>query len=222
MIPLGDDRKLRRTPWMVWLIVGLCTGAFLCLQLMPAELRQEVIFRYGLVPARYRWPTWSHWVGLDPKDFLPFLTNLFLHAEAFHLLFNLWLLVIFGDDVEDVMGPWRFSLFFLLCGLFANLTHVRVHDLPFPAIGTSGAISGIIAAYLVLFPRVHISILLVPLPIIVRLPAIAALGLWILLQVLEAIFAADYRTSWMGHVAGLAAGFVLTPFLVGLRDQEEK
>lgn len=222
MIPLGDDRKLRRKPVVVWLLVGLCVLVYLLLQRLPPELRQEVLYRYGLVPARYPIADWRGWFQLPPEAFLPLLTNLFLHATPFHLLFNLWLLVIFGDDVEDLLGPWRFLLLFLLCGLFANLTHLRTHPgLPLPAVGASGAISGILAAYMVLFPRVHVRVLLFPLPLVASLPAISALGIWVVLQLLEALLSSSYATSWMGHVAGLAAGFVLTPLLAGGLKREE-
>ncbi len=218
MIPLGDDRELRRAPIAVWSLFALCVAGYFLLLLAPPELRLEIIDRYGVVPARYQDLT-----HLTLRDLTPLLTNLFLHGGPFHLLLNLWLLVIFGDDVEDALGPWRFLLLFFLCGLFANLTHIRTHPgLTVPAIGASGAISGVLAAYMVLFPRVHIRVLLFPLPLVAQLPAIAALGIWAVLQMGEALFATDYATSWMGHVAGLAAGFVLTPFLVGLWDQEEK
>ncbi|WP_022948028.1 rhomboid family intramembrane serine protease [Methylohalobius crimeensis] len=215
MIPFQDTIPCRFTPWMTWVLMGTFFSAFLFIWLLPDEVRTQIFFLYGLVPARYTHPEWAGWVGLDSHNYLPFLTNLFLHSGWLHLVLNLWLLWIFGDNVEDRMGPWRFLLFFLLCGLLANGVHATIsRNAITPAVGASGAIAGVLAAYFYLFPNAKVILWAFPLPLFIRVPAIVFLGLWVILQAYQATTAMMANepfenVAWWGHLGGFAAGFLL-------------
>ncbi len=220
MIPFQDTAPCHRTPWVTWILMGLNVLIFLFLWWLPDELRTAIFYHYGLVPARYMHPEWAERLGLNPYDYLPFVTNLFLHGGWLHILFNTWLLWIFGDNVEDRMGHVRFLLFFLLCGVLANVVHVAINrDAITAAVGASGAIAGVLAAYFYLFPYARVIVWIFPFPLFVPVPAIAFLGLWVIIQAYKATTAMAVQQSfadvaWWGHLGGFAAGFLLFRFFV--------
>ena len=141
------------------------------------------------------------------------VSYMFLHSNLIHLTGNMLFLWVFGDNVEDAMGHIRFIMFYVMCGIFAGLVHAWV--LPhseIPLIGASGAVAGVIAAYLILHPRVKIWVLaLWRIPL--RISAAWALGFWVLLQLFNAFSAIDDNIAWWAHVGGLAAGGVLILFM---------
>jgi membrane associated rhomboid family serine protease len=143
------------------------------------------------------------------------VTSMFLHGGLAHLLGNMWFLWIFGDNVEDAMGPVRFAVFYLLCGLLATATHVAAdpHS-QIPMVGASGAIAGVLGAYLVLYPR-HRIVSLVFLFVfvsMVHLPAWLWLGFWFVMQ----FFTESGQVAWLAHVGGFLAGLALLHlFLIG-------
>ncbi len=141
------------------------------------------------------------------------LTYMFFHADIFHLFFNMLFLWVFGDNVEDAMGHVRFLIFYLACGVFAGLFHSwMVPDSELPLIGASGAVAGVIAAYLMLHPHVGVWVLafkIIPL----RISAGLALGLWIVLQIVMIAVADVGPTAWWAHIGGLIAGAVLILFM---------
>ena len=133
---------------------------------------------------------------------LTVFTSMFLHGGFWHLLGNMLYLWIFGDNVEDAMGHWRFALFYLLCGAVAGLTHAAVEPASqIPTIGASGAVSGVLGAYFVLHPRRGVWMLIFFMPI--RFPAWAVLGVWIGYQVINALADAGGGVAWYAHVRGL-------------------
>jgi len=144
---------------------------------------------------------------------LTLVTYMFLHGNVLHLTGNMLFLWVFGDNVEDAMGHIRFIMFYLMCGIFAGLVHAWV--LPgsdIPLIGASGAVAGVIAAYLILHPRVKIWVLaLWRIPI--RVTAAWALGFWVLLQLFNAVTATDDNVAWWAHIGGLGAGAALILFM---------
>ena len=146
---------------------------------------------------------------------LTIFTSMFLHANILHLGGNMLYLWIFGNNIEDVMGHGRFVLFFLLVGGMAAFTHAAVApSSTLPMIGASGAISGILGAYVLLFPYVRVKVL-IPIgifPYIVHVSAIVVLGFWIVVQMLNAIFnlgGMEGGVAWFAHVGGFLAGLVL-------------
>jgi membrane associated rhomboid family serine protease len=145
---------------------------------------------------------------------LTLFSNVLLHANLAHLVGNMLFLWVFGDNVEDAMGHARFLAFFFLCGLGGSLFHAGLYpDSQQPLIGASGAISGVIASYLMIYPQVRIwGLAFNWIPI--HIPALYALGGWILLQAAAAIFGADGNVGWWAHLGGLATGAALTPLFV--------
>lgn len=141
------------------------------------------------------------------------VTYMFLHGNFMHLLGNMVFLWVFGDNVEDAMGHWRFLFFYMICGIFAGVTHAMISSQSnVPMIGASGAVAGVIAAYLMLHPNVRLWVLvLFRLPL--RVSAGFALLFWIGLQILNVIIDTQDNTAWWAHIGGLVAGAVLVLFM---------
>lgn len=172
---------------------------------------------YGFVPARFMAAQAEN--ILDLSRFVPVFSSMFLHGGILHLVSNMWMLWIFGDNIEDSMGHSRYLMFYLLCGTVSVLAQALANPTStVPLVGASGAISGVLGAYFLLYPRARI-LTLVPLFIffyMVELPAFIFLGLWMLLQVLQgyaylmaAKGAAAGGVAWWAHVGGFAAGVLL-------------
>src|SRR6266481_1710918 len=145
---------------MTLALIGINGGIFLYeLTLTPHDL-QGLFYLFGIVPARYTHPDWARWVGLPIDDYWPFLTSMFLHGGWAHIIGNMWALWIFGENVEDSMGPVSFLLFYLLCGLAAGIVHAYTNaDSTMPTVGASGAIAGVMGAYFFLFPYSRVVVL---------------------------------------------------------------
>jgi len=143
---------------------------------------------------------------------LTLVTYMFLHGSWMHLGVNMLFLWVFGDNVEDAMGHWRFVAFYLLCGIAAGLAHALARpESPVPLVGASGAVAGVLAAYVMLHPRVKLWVLVL-MRIPLKISAMWVIGAWIVLQVINAAHATDDGTAWWAHLGGLAAGAVLIPF----------
>lgn len=141
---------------------------------------------------------------------LTLITYMFLHADWLHLLGNMLFLWVFGDNVEDALGHFRFLVFYLLCGIAAALLHAMIiPDSTVPLIGASGAVAGVIAAYLMMHPRVTVWVLALKV-IPLRISAAFVLGFWIILQLMMVLLPPDAgNTAWFAHIGGLLAGAVL-------------
>lgn len=197
--------------------MGLNLAAFLYQLSLSAPELQLFLYQHALVPRRYFSPGWAYGVGLSPMDLTPFLTNTFLHGGFLHIILNLWTLWIFGPALEDRLGHARFAALYLLAGIAASVTHALFNAAsPVPALGASGAIAGVIAAYAVRFPyawvRVVVPILFIPL--FFSIPAIVFAGLWFFVQVIQgttellAPFAGS-GIAWWAHIGGFIAGLAL-------------
>ena len=223
MIPVRDTIPSRSAPVVTWALIGINTAVFLLELSLPLPELERLLYVFGLVPARYTHPDWAVWFGLPFDDYWPFLTSMFLHGGLGHLVGNMWTLWIFGDNVEDRMGPVRFLLFYLLAGLAAGLTHwlTNLHS-TVPTVGASGAIAGVLGAYFVLFPHARIIAMFPVLfwPLFFELPAVTYLFVWFLSQVLSGTLAGlgpqDVGgIAFWAHAGGFAAGVVLhRPFLI--------
>ncbi len=228
MFPVRDTVPSHSPPLMTWALIGANCAVFLFeLALSPAQL-QAMFYWFGIVPARYTHPEWAMILGLPVDDYWPFLTSMFLHGGWLHLISNMWALWIFGDNVEDRMGPWRFLIFYLLCGIVAGVVHwaTNLHS-PVPTVGASGAIAGVMGAYLLLYPRAHI-ITLIPLffyPLFVALPAATFILIWFFSQLFPGVAALlgpeqVGGVAWWAHIGGFIAGMILCkPFLDPKRRQ---
>src|SRR5476649_505327 len=175
MIPLRDIIKSRTTPYITITIIILNAAAWLFEVAMPRDVLPVFLQVYGVVPAQLRAST--------------LVTSMFLHGSWSHIIGNMWYLWIFGDNVEDRVGHGRFIVFYLCCGIVAALGQVAMDPASIlPTIGASGAIAGVMGAYVVLYPRSRV-LTLIPLVIIwevIELPTVVLLGFWFLMQLLSA------------------------------------
>lgn len=215
LIPLSDGLPLRRIPFQAVTasLIILCVVLQLHLDTLSPVDGMATVFAYGAIPAvlfgRAELPVE---LAMVPAFLTP-ATSAFLHGDWWHLLGNMLFLWVLGDNVEDAMGHARFLAFYLLCAVLAALAH-GLSDMgsTIPMIGASGAISGVIAAYLLLHPRAKIWALLFG-KIPVRFRAYWLLGGWAAMQAWFALTApADSPVAWWAHVGGFVAGAVLTPF----------
>jgi len=155
MIPLRDTVPARTRPFVTHGIIVVNVLVFL-LQLAQGPHLDRFIYYYGLVPARYFVPQIGEYFTAGQQLFALF-TFMFLHGGFWHLLGNMWSLVIFGDNVEDHLGPLRYAAFYVLCGLVSGLAHMLMHRTSgVPTIGASGAIAGVMGAYFILYPRARV------------------------------------------------------------------
>ena len=221
MIPLRDDNPIRGIPVVTIALIVLSALVYLWQLSLPAETAQVAIYQLGFVPALL-----FGQAALDAPLWMPpgatIFTSMFLHGGFLHLAGNMLYLWIFGDNVEDRVGRGRFVLFYLLCGAIAAL----VQALPdgrstLPMIGASGAVSGVLGAYAVLYPRANV---LVVLPLIIvfytaRVPAFVVLGLWFAGQLLSSLAAEPGAggIAFGAHVGGFIAGALLIRWF--LRDR---
>ncbi|MBN1435171.1 rhomboid family intramembrane serine protease [Candidatus Fermentibacterales bacterium] len=236
MIPLRDENPLRSFPLVTRSLVLINALVFL---LAAAEGLESTAMEYGAVPVLITEPELAgqSTVEVDrkirsidtygmqntqrvsarvdlPRQSLPplltLLTSMFLHGGLFHLVGNMWFLWIFGDNVEDLLGRGRFLVFYLACGIAAVLAHVLLNPSSVvPVVGASGAISGLMGAYMRKFPLARVTTL-IPLFLffqIVRIPAFFFLGIWLLLQVVS--IGSDAGIAWLAHIGGFLAGFLL-------------
>ena len=145
MFPYLDSVARRYPPVIVWAVIGMSVLAFLYQTSLPPRVLDWFLFEFALVPSRF----FGQLSLVAPSDWTPFLTNIFLHAGWLHLILNMWTLWIFGPAVEDRLGPGRFTLFYLFCGVAAGLAHALANPVSVvPALGASGAIAGVIGCYL--------------------------------------------------------------------------
>jgi membrane associated rhomboid family serine protease len=215
-LPLHDGVAMRhlKGPFVTVGVILLCAGLYAAGAAGAFRMSDSALaMGFGLIPAVL-------FGGAVLPDGLPHapalltpLTNIVLHASLVHLAGNMLFLWVFGDNVEDAMGHARFALFLTLCGLAGSWAHAAMNPASEqPLIGASGAVSGVIAAYLILHPHVRVlGLVLKAVPL--RIPALWALGAWIALQLFQAFTGLDASVGWWAHLGGLSAGLVLLPVL---------
>lgn len=208
MIPLGDDDRGRRlTPIVTYVLIAINVLVFF-LELNNGE---SFIQRWAFVPSRFL---------ADPVgDFVTLFTSMFMHAGWAHLLGNMLYLWIFGDNVEDRLGHALFFVFYILCGLAATFAQMVISlGSDVANVGASGAIAGVLGAYLIMFPRGQVRVLMGR--AIVPMSALIVIGIWILIQIFSqiSVFSSSSQgeggVAYMAHIGGFVAGVVLT-FLLG-------
>jgi membrane associated rhomboid family serine protease len=215
MIPISDDNPARLTPVITWLIIALCVIAYIWERSLGRDM-DAAIFVLGFVPASLlgvHAPP-PGFIGLSPIATL--FTSMFVHGGILHLAGNMLYLWIFGNNAEDAMGHLRFIVFYLVCGVAAALTLAFVDPASrIPMVGASGAISGVLAGYVRLFPRARVTVI-VPLGIIFypfALSAFWVVSFWFVMQLASAWLSNPHQpgVAWWAHVGGFGAGLVLTP-----------
>ena len=204
MIPLRDVIPTRAAPLVTIGLIAVNAATFLFALFRPGSSLLEVRLTWGLVPAQFSW--------------VALLTSMFLHEGWVHLVVNLWMLWIFGDNVEARLGRWRFVLFFLFTGIAGGLVHVLVVPGSLtPVVGASGAVAGVLGANFVLFPNSRV-LVLVPIPFafdVVETPAAAFLALWLAVQLVVSVsqiiepLGATFAGIGTGFLAGAAVGWML-------------
>lgn len=224
MIPIKDNVHSRSFPVMNWLLILANSLVFLYeVSLSPSGL-QHFVDHFALIPTK---------VHLNvPISLLPFLTHIFLHAGWLHIIGNMWVLFIFGDNVEDQMGPMRYLIFYLLGGMVAGLLQFYfTENTSLPSLGASGAIAAVMGAYLLFYPRSRV-VTFVPILLFIwfiEVPSIVFLGIWFLTQAFSGIAslstsngAAMGGVAWWAHVGGFLFGLIMAkPFCTGRCRREE-
>jgi membrane associated rhomboid family serine protease len=217
-IPLSDENPLRSVRFQ-WVTIGLIAANVIVFLLENTPQGYATIASFALVPSElFQVRVWGGAVqvpgqALQVPEGLTLITYQFLHSDILHLLSNMLFLWVFGDNVEDAMGHLKFLAFYILCGIAGGLAHAFV--LPasgLPLIGASGAVAGVIAAYLILHPRVRVWVLafrIIPL----RISAAWVLGVWVVTQFIMIALAPSDQVAWWAHVGGMVAGAVLIVFM---------
>lgn len=221
MFPLKDDNPTRRAPLVTICLIAINIVVYLWEWLLPPDLRQAVVFRFGVIPALF--------TGADTPALLPapdlspaatLLTSMFLHGGFLHVGGNMLYLWIFGNNIEDELGRGRFLAFYLACGLVAAFAQILMAPASMiPMVGASGAIAGVLGAYAVRFPRARV---LTAIPIfffqLTWIPASVVLGFWFVLQLFNGLGGlADMRAThgmtggvaFFAHIGGFVAGLLL-------------
>ncbi len=219
MIPLRDVNPSHSFPGMTILIIIVNAIIFLY-EVSLGQYLPEFLDTFALIPAQYFYMGDLGGVSAIARYF-PFVTSQFLHGGWLHFIGNMWFLWIFGDNVEDRLGHFRFLFFYLLCGVIAGFAHVYTNPhSSLPTVGASGAIAGVMGAYIISFPQARVLTLFVFFFFIrfIELPAVVFLGVWFLFQFFSgtaALAAAESAggVAWWAHIGGFVAGIALIIFL---------
>jgi hypothetical protein len=225
MIPFRDNIPSRSTPVITMFLIVINVVVFLY-ELSLGDALEPFIYQFGVVPSVV-----AHWPQSElplMAIVIPYLTSMFLHGGWLHVIGNMWYLWIFGDNVEDRLGHFAFLVFYLLCGIGAGVVHTLLNvSSTVPSVGASGAIAGVLGAYLVSYPFARV-LTLVPIFVfvqVIEIPAMIVLGLWFIMQFFygTASLAATSASqsggvAWWAHVGG----FVIGILLVGLFPRKDR
>lgn len=211
LLPLKDDNPVVhvRFQYVTVCIMVVCVLVFVWQLFLPLSDAAALLYNFGAIPGAFAGEAGTVRDTALPV-FLTAISHMFVHADFMHLAGNLMFLWVFGDNIEDELGHGRFLAFYLFCGLLALLTHGLVtSDTQIPVVGASGAISGILAAYLMLHPHARVLVLaFVPFPI--RMPTYIALGLWAVFNLVSGLvdIRGEDAVAWWTHIGGFAAGLI--------------
>lgn len=206
MIPIGDETPSRIIPIFNWLIIIACVGVFIWQTGGGVEFFRYTVNTYGLVPLDV----------LEGERTYSFVTYMFLHGGVVHLIGNMLFLFIFGDNIEDRLGHLKYLSFYVISGILASAIWVIAgQESNMPVVGASGAISAVMAAYLLMFPsakvRTLITIGFMVWP--VKVPAYIMIGLWIVLQIVNNFLNPSTGVAYLAHIGGFVVGFILAAIL---------
>ena len=209
--PYKDDNPRILFPFVTYTIIGINSLVFIYQYfILPPDLLGPIISTYALTPA-------------DPSVFTVF-TSMFMHGGLMHIIFNMWFLWIFGDNIESVLGHKRFVFFYLLCGVGAALLQIQINTgSQIPMVGASGAIAGVLGAYLFRFPRatVHVLVILIIFITFIRVPAMVVIGFWFLSNLTAGLGTLGIEetggTAWFAHLGGFVSGVVLNQIFKQIR-----
>jgi membrane associated rhomboid family serine protease len=215
MFPLRDTIPSQTFPFVTLSLILINLLIFLYEVSLGAQLN-SFIYTFGVIPLNY-----TTTLLTDPIKIIPFIpplfTSIFLHGGWMHVISNMWYLWIFGDNIEDKTGHFRFLIFYLSCGILATIAHIFINPTSeIPTIGASGAIAGVMGAYILLFPKSKITTLIFLFIFIqiVEIRAIFFLGFWIVIQVISGMFSVGLTgqsggVAWWAHIGGFLSGVLL-------------
>lgn len=217
MFPIHDDNPIRIIPFVTYALLGICVAVFVFQITRDPQAQQSFIYALGVIPAvifgENSLPPELVWVPAYATVF----TSMFLHGGWMHLIGNMLYLWVFGNNIEACMGHFKFIVFYLICGVGAFLAQgLPDPDSAIPMIGASGAISGVLGAYLLLYPKTQVTVV-IPIFIIlktVRIPALVVLGVWFIMQLVSQWNAGDQQggVAFGAHIGGFVVGMLLIPF----------
>lgn len=220
MIPIRDQIPTRHFPTVIYLLIALNILVFVFMWLAGSSNEEALVYQFALIPS-------SFINGIDLGDISDIFTSMFMHAGLAHIAGNMLYLWIFGDNVEDRMGHFKYVIFYLVGGVVASLTHILTNPgSQIPTVGASGAIAAVLGAYLVLYPQSRI-VTFIPLGFFMRMtvvPAVVVLGLWFVLQLFEGV--ASFGASEMGgvafwaHIGGFIAGVVMAKLFASKSESQ--
>jgi membrane associated rhomboid family serine protease len=208
ILPLKDMNPRRGIPVVNLALIFTNVAVFAYELTLPAHAYKAFVLANAMIPVRV--PAWLAGHSGFEAAFLPLLTSMFLHSGFLHIAGNMLFLWIFGDNVEDYFGHFGYLIFYLTCGVGAGLLHLLFNwHSSAPALGASGAISGVMGAYLVLYPRARVLTLVFI--FLIPIPAVVILGYWFAIQILEGVFSlgATSGVAWWAHIGGFAIGLIL-------------
>jgi membrane associated rhomboid family serine protease len=223
MIPIRDDTPRFSTPFVTYFIIALNTVVFLFELSVGGQGHRalnSLMYQFGVVPAHFERVLTAGPASSLPGLLLPVLTSMFLHASWLHIIGNMWVLWIFGDNIEDYLGHFTYLFFYLVSGFAAAIAHILLNaGSSVPSVGASGAIAGVMGAYFMLYPRARVLVWFPPI-FFFHLPAWLVLGYWFLVQFLSGAATSIAETSqtsggiaFWAHVGGFVAGLVLIKVL---------
>jgi membrane associated rhomboid family serine protease len=209
--PYKDDNPRILFPFVTYTIIGINSLVFIYQYLiLPPESLGHIISTYALTPAA--------------PSVITVFTSMFMHGGLMHIIFNMWFLWIFGDNIESVLGHKRYALFYLLCGVGAALAQIQINTgSQIPMVGASGAIAGVLGAYLIRFPRatVHVLVILIIFITFIRVPAMVVIGIWFLSNLTAGLGTLGIEetggTAWFAHLGGFVSGVVLNQVFKKIR-----
>lgn len=211
LFPLRDLRRSQTRPYLTWSLIAINIGVFLYQWSLGPSENEVLIERFGVIPEVLL-------EGGHPGSLITPLTSIFLHGGFGHLLGNLWFLYVFGNNVEEALGRVRYGVFYIVCGLLAAATQIAIGPAStVPMIGASGAIAGVLGAYIVFFPRARV-LTFAPIFFLLEVPAFVYIILWFALEVARATFSlgassAEGGIAFFAHVGGFVGGVVLALLL---------
>jgi len=209
--PYKDDNPRILFPFVTYTIIGINSLVFIYQYLiLPPESLGHIISTYALTPAA--------------PSVITVFTSMFMHGGLMHIIFNMWFLWIFGDNIESVLGHKRYVLFYLLCGVGAALAQIQINTgSQIPMVGASGAIAGVLGAYLIRFPRatVHVLVILIIFITFIRVPAMVVIGIWFLSNLTAGLGTLGIEetggTAWFAHLGGFVSGVALNQVFKKIR-----
>ena len=215
MIPISDENPAHRVPLVNWAILAGCVCVFLWQMSLSEREFEAAIRSLGFTPHDF----FGRGFGADVQgEWATIFTSMFLHGGIMHIGGNMLYLWIFGNNVEDALGHVRFLAFYVVCGIAAALLQaVSEPETTIPMIGASGAISGVLGAYVLIYPRARITVI-IPLGVLLyptKISSIYVVGFWFIMQLISAALAEPGApgVAWLAHVGGFVAGLLLTPLL---------